>query len=116
MEFEEVCRHFEEHSGTKVDDTLKAGFIVTAALLAAYLYWLPSMDNIVDMGNQLALGWLCLMYTGIFIAAYLFMKILYGEPGIDDDIKRNWHLLELYGFFVFLSMAPPTLFDLVQST
>ena len=95
------------------DCALKSGFIISAATLSAYLYFLATISDMKGIGSILALGWMCLMYAGLAMTGAIFLKTLYGESSFEDDLKRNWHLLELFGFYVFLSMAPPTLFDLM---
>ncbi|MEE3173362.1 MAG: hypothetical protein VX332_00660, partial [Pseudomonadota bacterium] len=61
---------------------------------------------------MLALGWTLLLCASVSITALQFMSVLQHEGEMAESIKRNWHLLELFGFYIFLSMAPPTLFDI----
>ena len=94
--------------------TLKTGFIMSALTLTTYLNFLSILTrDLGGIGNMLALGWIMLFFTSLALAAAHFMSIMYRESGLTEGIQRNWHFLELFGFYVFLSMAPPTFFDLV---
>ena len=94
--------------------TLKTGFIMSALTLTTYLYFLSILTlDLRGIGDMLALGWILLFFTSLALAAAHFMSIMYRECVLKEVIQRNWHFLELFGFYVFLSMAPPTFFDIV---
>lgn len=93
--------------------TLKTGFTMSALTLTTYLYFLSFLTpNLGGIGNMLATGWILLFFTSLALAAAHLMSIMYRESVLTEGIQRNWHFLELFGFYVFLSMAPPTFFDI----
>ena len=91
---------------------LKGGFAVSAVTMTTYLLYLDTRPTLDDIGNMLALGWTLLLAVSSSITATQFMSVLNNEGEMAESIKRNWHFLELFGFYIFLSMAPPTFFDI----
>ena len=68
------------------------------------------------MGDTLAIGWLCLYWSmSYMLLAHIFISL--DEKAMDtaQPLKRNWHAIELFGFFIFLTVAPPNLIDLSDS-
>ena len=93
---------------------MKTGFIMSALTLTTYLYFLSILTlDLRGVGDMLALGWILLFFTSLALAAAHFMSIMYRECVLKEVIQRNWHFVELFGFYVFLSMAPPTIFDIL---
>ena len=91
---------------------LKAGFAVSALTMTTYFFFLAAGPIMNETGSMLAIGWTLLLCTSVSITALQFMSVLQHEGEMAESIKRNWHLLELFGFYIFLSMAPPTIFDI----
>ena len=91
---------------------LKAGFAVSAVTMTTYLLFLANQPTMNETGYMLALGWITLLCASASITAMQFMSVLNYEDEMAESIKRNWHFLELFGFYIFLSMAPPTFFDI----
>ena len=92
---------------------LKAGFALSAVTMTTYLLFLNAGPNLGNVGDMLAAGWILLLFAGVSITGMQFMSVLNHEGEMAESIKRNWHFLELFGFYIFLSMAPPTLFDML---
>ena len=93
---------------------MKTGFIMSALTLTTYLYFLSILTpDLGGIGDMLALGWILLFFTSLTLAAAHFMSIMYRESVLKEVIQRNWHFFELFGFYIFLSMAPPTIFDIL---
>ena len=91
---------------------LKGGFAASAVTMTTYLLFLDTRATLDDIGSMLALGWILLLGASVSITATQFMSVLNNEDEMAEGIKRNWHFLELFGFYIFLSMAPPTFFDI----
>ena len=65
------------------------------------------------MGDTLAKGWLYLYWSSMLLMmAQIFLCFENDKEGSDNSFKRNWHLIELFGFFIFLTVAPPNLVDI----
>jgi len=96
---------------------LKTGFALSAVTMTTYLLFLGAVPDsgpsLGDMGDMLATGWILLLCASVSITAMQFMSVLNQEDEMAESIKRNWHFLELFGFYIFLSMAPPTWFDMI---
>ena len=55
----------------------------------------------------------CLLYgTGVYIFAFL-LSLKTNEVNLINFKLRNWHLLEAFSFYVFMTMAAPGIFELV---
>ena len=92
---------------------LKAGFALSALTLTTYLIFLSNDAETLAIGHELAFGWLFLFFVSLALTATHFMSIIYQESELAEGVRRNWHFLELFGFYIFLSMAPPTIFDIL---
>ena len=65
------------------------------------------------MGDLLSLGWLYFFWSAaLLITAHIHICFQGDHAQLERALKRNWHLLELFGFFVFLTVAPPNLIDM----
>ena len=99
--------------GFLADCVLKTVFYLSIISLVAFIYSLSTLGDLGQFGSNLAVGWLCLFYGSLSLVILQIYKIVYEEGSEEDDIFRNWHLLELFCFYIFLSMAPPTIFDIL---
>ena len=71
-------------------------------------------DLLATMGPQVASGWLGLVWAAVIIV--VSNTFLSASKAFDSGkvMKRNWHFTELYGFFVLLTIAPPTIIDFLN--
>ena len=64
------------------------------------------------LGDRLAYSWICLHFFSVLLFFSHWFQIAYGEQLANEAIRRNWHFVELAAFYIFLSIAPPTIFDI----
>ena len=65
------------------------------------------------IGDMLALGWLYFFWSAtLLITAHIHICFQGDQAQLEKAFKRNWHLIELFGFFIFLTVSPPNLIDM----
>ena len=105
--------------GKLADSALYTTFLFCALSFFAWMtviyYQSVVTDSVVPktMGDNLALGWLYFFWpTNFLIIAHIHICFLGDQAQVERAFKRNWHLVELFGFFIFLTVAPPNLIDI----
>ena len=94
---------------------LKAAFIVGSITLVFYIFMVFDLVFAPDLralGDSLAYSWICLHFFSVLLFFSHWFQIAYGEQLANEAIRRNWHFVELAAFYIFLSIAPPTIFDI----
>ena len=94
-------------------------FVFTAVALVKYLLVLgisfkSSPPDLSPLGWQTGEGWLSFFWAGLYISASHTTALVCGHVDLESMVKRNWHFIELYGFFILLTVAPPTAIDLLS--
>ena len=105
--------------GKLADSALYTTFLFCALSFFAWMtviyYQSAVTDSVVPktMGDNLALGWLYFFWsTALLITAHIHICLQGDQAQLEKAFKRNWHLIELFGFFIFLTVAPPNLVDI----
>ncbi len=105
--------------GKIADSALYTTFLFCALSFFEWMtvlnYQSASSELVVNktMGDMLALGWLYFFWTTVFlVTAHIHICFLGNKAQLEKAFKRNWHLIELFGFFIFLTVAPPNLVDI----
>ena len=105
--------------GKIADSTLYTTFLFCALSFFEWmtvLYYQSGSSGLIvnqTMGDMLALGWLYFFWSAaLLITAHIHICFQGDQTQLEKAFKRNWHLIELFGFFIFLTWAPPNLFDM----
>ena len=63
--------------------------------------------------SEASYGYLSIFYGSIFHVIAFFVTLRTGQINRTQFSQRNFHMLEAYSFFVFMTLAAPSIFELV---
>ena len=100
----------------KVLNSLPNIFICVALIGAAFstVGWiLTSLTrDLQGVGPAMALGLLTMLYgIMLYILSFMFFLTTGRDPQTINFTTKNWHIVEGFTFLFFMTLGPPTLFE-----
>ena len=87
---------------------------VLGGTMATILWILVSLGNDPrsEAGYALGLGLWTMLYGFVLYCCTIVISFTSTDVKLQSFTSQNWHLVEVYTFFVFLVLGPPTLMEL----
>ena len=91
---------------------------VLGGTMATILWILASLGNDPrsEAGYALGLGLWTMLYGFVLYCCTIVISFASIDVKLQSFTSQNWHLVEVYTFFVFLVLGPPTLMELFASS
>ncbi len=77
--------------------------------------WQCQALSLVGLELALGLGLWTMLYGFVLYCCTIVISLASIDVKLQSFTSQNWHLVEVYTFFVFLVLGPPTLMELFAS-
>ena len=92
---------------------IAAGCVISMGLgvASATAYYFDGMGSAAKLGVPIAFSIISIVYSLFAYVVIVIMSLLKTEFEPIEFGKMNWHMAEIYVFFVFLTVTPPSLWE-----
>jgi hypothetical protein len=74
-------------------------------------YYFSGHLDPATLGISLAFAIIIITYSSLLYTVTIIYRVTQGEYALANLGKMNWHMAEIYVFYIFLTMTPPSLFE-----
>jgi len=66
------------------------------------------------MGWSIAFSIFIIIYSSLLYLVSIIFRVTKSESEVANLGKMNWHMAEIYVFYIFLTMTPPSLWEIIS--
>jgi len=76
-------------------------------------YFSANLDP-AKLGGAIAFAIIIIIYSSLLYLVSIIFRVTKRKFEVDNLGKMNWHMAEIYVFYIFLTMRPPSLWESIS--
>jgi hypothetical protein len=94
-------------------NSVSVGCVISMGLGIGFstAYYFSGHLDPATLGISLAFALVIITYSSLLYTVTIIYRVTQGEYALANLGKMNWHMAEIYVFYIFLTMTPPSLFE-----
>ena len=94
-------------------NSVSVGCVISMGLGVGFstAYYFSGHLNPATLGVVIAFAIIMIIYSSLLYIVSIIFRVTKSESEVANLGKMNWHMAEIYVFYIFLTMTPPSLWE-----
>jgi hypothetical protein len=97
-------------------NSVSVGCVVSMGLGVGFstAFYFSGHQDPATLGIALAFALIVIIYSSLLYIVSIIFRVTKSESEVANLGKMNWHMAEIYVFYIFISMTPPSLWEVIS--
>lgn len=97
-------------------NSVSVGCVISMGLGVGFstAYYFSGHQNPATLGAAFAFALIIIIYSSLLYLVSIIFRVTKSESEVANLGKMNWHMAEIYVFYIFLTMTPPSLWESIS--